>query len=80
MRVRLLCSQAFDVPVQRSTCAIRLLLAPEAGGQNGDTYPDLELHTDLSSLTLATITNTGHQRTNQLQEPHIDHIAFHLLT
>lgn len=44
MRVILLCSQAFEVPLQRSTGGIRLLLAPEAGGQNGDTYPDLERH------------------------------------
>lgn len=80
MRVILLCSQAFDVPAQGLTCGIRLLLAPEAGGQNGDTYPDLELHTALFYLTLAAIRNAGHQRTNQMQEPHIDHTALHLLT
>ena len=80
MRVILLCSQAFDVAAQRSTSGIRLLLAPEAGGQNGDTYPDLELHTARFSQTLAPITNAGHRRTNQMQEPHIDHRAFHLLT
>lgn len=73
MRVILLCSQAFDVPVQRTTSGIRLLLAPEAGGQNGDTYPDLELCTALFSPALAAITNAGHRRTNQMQEPHIDH-------
>lgn len=49
MRVILLCSQAFDVLLQRSTSGIRLLSAPEAAGQNGDTYPDLELCTALLS-------------------------------
>lgn len=40
----------------------------------------LSLHTALFSPTLAAIANAGHRRTNQMQETHIDHIAFHLLT
>lgn len=56
------------MPVRRLTRGIRLLLAPEAGGQSGDTYPDLE-----PRAALAAITNTGHGRTNQTQEPRIDH-------
>lgn len=58
--------------LQRSTSGIRLLSAPEAAGQNGDTYPDLELRAS-PSLALAAITNASHRRTNQMQEPHIDH-------
>lgn len=77
--VILLCSPAFDVPVRRSASGIGLLLVPEAGGQTGDHYPDRELHTALSSLTLLSPT-PGHRRTNQMQEPPIDHTAFHLLT
>lgn len=73
-------SQSFDAPVQKSTSGIRLLLAPEARGQNGDTYPDQELDTALFSLILAAITNACHRRTNQMQELYIDHTAFHLLT
>lgn len=73
MRVILLCSQAFDVLLHRSTSGVRLLSAPEAAGQNGDTYPDLELCTAHVSVALAAITNAGHRRTNQMQEPHIDH-------
>ena len=80
MRVILPCSQGFDVPVQGSTSGIGLLLAPEGEGQNGDIYPDLELHMALFSPALAAITNAGHRRTNQMQEPHIDPTVFHLLT
>ncbi|XP_068174076.1 nectin-3-like protein isoform X2 [Antennarius striatus] len=64
-------SQDIDLLIQgrplmslRSTSGIRQLITLEAGGQNGDSYPDLELHTPPSSLTPAGITNVGHRRTN----------------
>lgn len=62
-----LLSQVFDVPARRSTGRIRLLSAPEAGGQDGDTHPDLE--PPLTASSLAAITNAGRRRTNQTQEP-----------